>query len=109
MTILSMVAGLAALVFINVPIAVALGLVALGAMILTQGTAVLPIVAIVMSNGARRCPLLARPLFTFAGAIMNSTFITRRRMDFALAVGGFIRGGLADVNVVQSLFFAEIS
>ncbi len=109
MTILSMVAGLAALVFINVPIAVALGLVALGAMILTQGTAVLPNVAIVMYNGAKSFPLLAIPLFIFAGAIMNSSSITRRLMDFAMALVGFIRGGLAHVNVVQSLFFAEIS
>jgi hypothetical protein len=38
MTILIMILGLAALVFINVPIAVALGLVALAAMVLTQGT-----------------------------------------------------------------------
>src|SRR5690606_40172396 len=109
MTILSMVAGLAALVFINVPIAVALGLVALAAMILTQCTAVLPNVAIVMYNGAKSSDLRAIPLFIFAGAIMNSSSIPRRLMDFAMALVGFIRGGLAHVNVVQSLFFAEIS
>jgi len=109
MTILIMVLGLAALVFINVPIAVALGLVALAAMVLTQGTYILPNVALVMYNGAKSFPLLAIPLFIFAGAIMNSSSITRRLMDFAMALVGFIRGGLAHVNIVQSMFFAEIS
>ncbi len=109
MTILIMVLALAALVFINVPIAVALGLVAVAAMVLTQGTYILPNVALVMYNGAKSFPLLAIPLFIFAGAIMNSSSITRRLMDFATALVGFIRGGLAHVNIVQSMFFAEIS
>ena len=109
MTILIMVLGLAALVFINVPIAVALGLLAMAAMVLTQGTYILPNVALVMYNGAKSFPLLAIPLFIFAGAIMNSSSITRRLMDFAMALVGFIRGGLAHVNIVQSMFFAEIS
>jgi C4-dicarboxylate transporter, DctM subunit len=109
MTILIMVLALAALVFINVPIAVALGLVAVAAMVLTQGTYILPNVALVMYNGAKSFPLLAIPLFIFAGAIMNSSSITRRLMDFAVALVGFIRGGLAHVNIVQSMFFAEIS
>ena len=109
MTILIMVLALAALVFINVPIAVALGLVAVAAMVLTQGMYILPNVALVMYNGAKSFPLLAIPLFIFAGAIMNSSSITRRLMDFAVALVGFIRGGLAHVNIVQSMFFAEIS
>ncbi len=59
MTILIMVLGLAALVFINVPIAVALGVVAMVAMVLTQGAYILPNVALVMYNGAKSFPLLA--------------------------------------------------
>ena len=53
--------------------------------------------------------LLAIPMFILAGAIMNSSSISRRLMDFATALVGFIRGGLAHVNIIQSMFFAEIS
>jgi C4-dicarboxylate transporter, DctM subunit len=48
-------------------------------------------------------------MFILAGAIMNSSSISRRLMDFCIALVGFIRGGLAHVNIVQSMFFAEIS
>jgi tripartite ATP-independent transporter DctM subunit len=109
MTILLMLAGLAALVFANVPIAVALGAIAAVAIATTQGTYMLPNVALTMFEGTTSFPLLAIPMFILAGAIMNSSSITRRLMDFATALVGFIRGGLAHVNVVQSMFFAEIS
>ena len=53
--------------------------------------------------------LLAIPLFILAGAIMNSTGISRRLIAFASALFGFIKGGLAMVNIGASMFFAEIS
>jgi tripartite ATP-independent transporter DctM subunit len=109
MTILAMLVGLALLVFANVPIAIALATIAALAIVLTQGTYMLPNVALTMYEGAQSFPLLAIPMFILAGAIMNSSSITRRLMDFAIALVGFIRGGLAHVNIVQSMFFAEIS
>jgi tripartite ATP-independent transporter DctM subunit len=109
MTILLMLVALVLLVFANVPIAIALGVIAAGAILLTQGAHMLPNVALTMYEGAQSFPLIAIPMFILAGAIMNSSSITRRLMDFCVALVGFIRGGLAHVNIVQSMFFAEIS
>jgi len=101
--------GVFALVFLNVPIAVALGVAAITAMVLVGGTDALLNLPIIMFNGATSFPLIAIPLFILAGAIMNTGGISRRLIDFASALLGFIRGGLAMVNIGTSLFFAEIS
>lgn len=98
-----------ALVVIDVPIAVSLGIVAVIAMVATHGVAVLPNVALVTYNGATSFPLLAIPLFILAGAIMNASGISRRLIAFASSLFGWIRGGLAQVSIGTSLFFAEIS
>jgi tripartite ATP-independent transporter DctM subunit len=109
MTLLLMVLGLFALILINVPIAVSLGVVAVVAMILTSGPDILPNVALVMFDGATKFPLLAIPMFILAGAIMNASGISHRLIAFASALLGFVRGGLAVVNIGASMFFAEIS
>jgi len=98
-----------ALVLINVPIAVALGIAAIVAMLTAGGLDSLPNLAIVMFTGATKFPLIAIPLFILAGAIMNTGGISRRLIAFASALLGFIRGGLAMVTVGTSMFFAEIS
>jgi tripartite ATP-independent transporter DctM subunit len=97
------------LVILNVPIAVSLGIVAVVAMLASHGVESLPNVAIVTYNGATNFPLLAIPLFILAGAIMNSSGISRRLIAFASSLFGWIRGGLAHVSIGSSLFFAEIS
>lgn len=61
MTIGFMLSGLFALVLLNVPIAVALGLVAMTAIVLMQGIDMLPNVALVMFDGSTNFPLLAIP------------------------------------------------
>jgi C4-dicarboxylate transporter DctM subunit len=104
-----MFCGLFGMVLLNVPIAVALGVVAVAAMWLTQGADSLPNAALVMFEGATNFPLLAIPLFIFAGGIMNSSSISRRLVNLASAMLGFVRGGLAMVTIGASMFFAEIS
>jgi tripartite ATP-independent transporter DctM subunit len=108
-TMLLLFGAVLALVLVNVPIAVALGLVALAAMVTSHGTASLPNLALVVYNGATNFPLLAIPLFILAGAIMNASGISQRLIAFASALFGWIRGGLAQVSVGASMFFAEIS
>src|SRR5512141_435226 len=98
-----------ALILVNVPIAVALGIVALVAMVASHGLDILPNLAVVTYNGATSFPLIAIPLFILAGAIMNASGISRRLIAFASAILGFIRGGLAMVSIGASMFFAEIS
>ncbi len=97
------------MIFINVPIAIALGAVALVAMLLASGAGALLSLPIVMFEGATKFPLIAIPLFVLAGSIMNTGGISRRLIDFATALFGFVRGGLAMVNIGTSMFFAEIS
>ena len=109
MTIVWMLLGLFALVFLNVPIAVALGVVTAAAMLIVQGPDILPNIALVMYSGATKFPLIAIPLFIFAGAIMNAGGISRRLINLASALLGFIKGGLAMVTIGASMFFAEIS
>ncbi len=109
MEMLLLFACVLGLVLLNVPIAVALGAVALAAIWLVQGTAALPNLPIVIYNAATNFPLLAIPLFILAGAIMNASGISTRLIAFASALLGFIRGGLAMVSIGASLFFAEIS
>ena len=109
MNLTLMLVGLFALVLINVPIAVALGVVATAAIVLVQGPSQVVNVALVMFEGATNFPLLAIPLFILAGAIMNASSISRRLVDLASAMLGFIRGGLSMVTIAASMFFAEIS
>jgi tripartite ATP-independent transporter DctM subunit len=110
MTIMLLLFGaVLALVLINVPIAVSLGIVALVAMVSSHGLASLPNLPLVAYNGATSFPLLAIPLFILAGAIMNASGISQRLIAFASSLFGWIRGGLAHVSIGASLFFAEIS
>ncbi|QPC42705.1 TRAP transporter large permease [Kaustia mangrovi] len=109
MIALAMLIGLIALVLINVPIAVALGLTAMTALWYSYGFASLLNMGVVLFEGATKFPLLAIPLFVLAGAIMNTSGISRRLIAFASAIVGFIKGGLSMVNIATSLFFAEIS
>src|SRR4030095_12718741 len=87
-------AAVLALVLINVPIAVSLGIVALVAMVASHGLASLPNLPLVAYNGATNFPLLAIPLFILAGAIMNASGISQRLIAFASSLFGWIRGGV---------------
>jgi tripartite ATP-independent transporter DctM subunit len=109
MTISLMLIGMMALALLNVPIAIALGLTAMLAIWISQGSHMLVNTALVMFDGASSFPLLAIPLFILAGAIMNASSISRRLIAFASALVGFIRGGLSMVSIGASMFFAEIS
>ncbi|MDG2239495.1 MAG: TRAP transporter large permease [Longimicrobiales bacterium] len=98
------------LVVLGIPIAISLGAVAVLAMITGPGgIGSLPNVGLVMYSGSTSFPLIAIPLFILAGAIMNASGISTRLINFASALVGFIRGGLAMVTISASLFFAEIS
>ena len=86
MTITVMLIGMIGLALLNVPIAIALGFVAMSAIFIIQGPAMLPNLALEMFNGASSFPLLAIPLFILSGAIMNASSISRRLIAFASAL-----------------------
>jgi TRAP-type C4-dicarboxylate transport system permease large subunit len=62
-----------------------------------------------MVGGLDSFPLLAVPFFILAGNLMNSAGITNRIYNFALALVGWLRGGLGHVNIVGSVIFAGMS
>ena len=96
------------LLLINMPIAFALG-IATAVTLLSDP--VLPINSIVTRAfvGVDSFTLLAIPFFIIAGELMNACGITERIVAFARSLVGFIRGGLAHVSIVSSMFFAGIS
>ncbi len=60
-------------------------------------------------SGIDQFPLLAIPFFVLAGDIMNHGTITKSLVDFANMLVGRLRGGLAHVNILSSIFFAGLS
>ncbi|TJV93642.1 MAG: TRAP transporter large permease [Mesorhizobium sp.] len=62
-----------------------------------------------MIAGVESFPLLAVPFFIFAGNLMNIAGVTGRIYSFALALVGWMKGGLAQVNIVGSVVFAGMS
>ncbi len=95
------------LVILNVPIAFAM----LGASIvaLLVGDMSLSMLATRLFVQVDSFPLMAIPFFIFAGEIMNASGITKRVVNFAQSLVGHIKGGLAHVNILSSMFFAGIS
>lgn len=93
---------------INTPIAISIGVASvLG--ILAQGDFPLMMVVQRMFGGTDSFHLMAVPLFMFAGVIMEEGGISRRIIDFANALVGWLPGGLAAVTIVSAMFFAGIS
>ena len=109
MILLATTVSLIGLILINVPIAVAIGIVALGGLLLTPGGATLYDMAIALYSGTTSFPLIAIPLFILAGNLMNTSGISVRLINFVTALIGFVRGGLGMVNIGVSMVFAEIS
>ena len=109
MIILAIVVALVTMICLNVPIAVALAISAIIGLVATEGMGSLVSVALDMYDGSTKFALIAIPMFVLAGAIMNAGGVTDRLINFVTAIIGFVRGGLAMVNIGVSLFFAEIS
>jgi tripartite ATP-independent transporter DctM subunit len=97
----------ALLLALRCPIAVALFLSSLGYLV-SKGLN-LTILAQTMIEGVDSQTLLAVPLYILVGELMNTTGITNRVFNFALALMGHVRGGLGHVNVLGSMIFAGIS
>lgn len=109
MLMLVIFVALVVMICINVPIAVALAVAGVIGLIATEGVGSLVTVALDMYDGSTKFALIAIPMFVLAGAIMNAGGITDRLINFVSAMIGFVRGGLAMVNIGVSMFFAEIS
>jgi len=62
-----------------------------------------------MFSGMNSFPLLAIPMFILMGELMSATSIAERLIQLAGALVGWLRGGLSQVNVLTSMFMAEMS
>ena len=92
----------------GLPIAIAM---AIGSLIYIWLNGSIPPLTVIhrMVGGIDSFPLLAVPFFIYAGNLMNSAGITNRIFGFALALVGWLKGGLGHVNVVGSVVFAGMS
>jgi tripartite ATP-independent transporter DctM subunit len=98
----------ALLCVLRVPIAFAM-LMSATLAIAVQGDVPLSIVPQRIWVGLNNFPLLAVPFFLFVAQAMNESGASARLIDFARAGVGWLRGGLAQVNVVVAMIFAGIS
>ena len=92
----------------GIPVAIAM---AGSALIYIWWTGSLPAFVVIhrMVSGIDSFPLLAVPFFILAGNLMNNAGITNRIYNYALALVGWLKGGLGHVNVVGSVVFAGMS
>ncbi|HSB80236.1 MAG TPA: TRAP transporter large permease subunit, partial [Candidatus Methylomirabilis sp.] len=60
-------------------------------------------------GGMDSFPLMAIPFFILAGEIMNRSGITERIVEFSADLVGYLRGGLAHVNIVTNMILAGVS
>lgn len=96
------------LMLLRMPIAFSMGIAAAAAMVFFfDVTLTVAVQQMFTSNDSFQ--LLAVPFFMLAGALMESGGISRRIVNFASALVGFVHGGLAHVTVLASMFFAGIS
>jgi len=96
------------LMLIGVPVAISMA-VASVLYLVFFGVAPDIIVAQRMIAGVESFPLLAVPFFILAGNLMNSAGVTGRIYSFAVALVGWMKGGLAQVNIIGSVIFSGMS
>lgn len=96
------------LMVLGVPVAISMAVASL-AFIIVSGTVPDVILAQRMIAGVESFPLLAVPFFILAGNLMNIAGVTGRIYSFAVALVGWMRGGLAQVNIIGSVIFSGMS
>ena len=97
-----------ALMLFGLPVAVAMAGASL-TYILVSGSVPDIVVAQRMIAGIESFPLLAVPFFILAGNLMNIAGITTRIYNFAVALVGWMKGGLGQVNIIGSVIFSGMS
>lgn len=96
------------LMVFGLPVAVSMAVASL-LYILATGMVPDVIVAQRMIAGVESFPLLAVPFFILAGNLMNIAGVTGRIYSFAVALVGWMKGGLGQVNIVGSVIFSGMS
>jgi tripartite ATP-independent transporter DctM subunit len=98
-----------ALLLANVPVAVSLGLSS-AFFLFVSGTRLPPLLLVSeMYDSVAKVALLALPMFVLSGELLNRFNMTDRLIALAQLMVGWIRGGLAHVNILASMLFAGVS
>ena len=105
---LLLVGSFLVLMLVGVPVAISMAVASVLYLVL-YGVAPDIIAAQRMIAGVESFPLLAVPFFILAGNLMNSAGVTGRIYSFAVALVGWMRGGLAQVNIIGSVIFSGMS
>ena len=103
-----LVLSMLVLIVIGMPVAFALGVGALGALVVDPNLP-LALVPQRMFTALDSWPIMAVPLFMLAGGLMDKGGMSRRIVEFASACFCFVRGSLGMVTVMASMVFAGIS
>jgi tripartite ATP-independent transporter DctM subunit len=106
--IIALVICFVVLLYINTPVAFAMGIAATVSFLLMDLPAATA-VAHKIATGIDSFTLLAIPFFILSGLLMGHGGIARRLIDFANVLVGRFKGGLAFVNIVTCMFFGAIS
>jgi len=101
--------GMVALLLIGMPVALAMGLSSLAALLVGGGAFQPSILSTKMQFGLQNFVLIGIPLFILAAKLMNTAGITAKIFRFADTLVGFLPGGLGHSNVVASLIFSGMS
>lgn len=104
-----MIVAFVILLLMNVPIAFAIGIAALLALVSLGELPASYVFAQRMSTGIASFPLLAIPFFILAGNLMGQGGMARRLVDFASALVGRFPGGLSYVSTLTCMMFGAIS
>ncbi|MBJ3785852.1 TRAP transporter large permease [Devosia sediminis] len=99
----------AALLFIGMPIAFVVGIISMGLMFEAGGSQFMLLVPQRMFAGLNVFTIMAIPFFFLAAELMSASKVIEDIMDFADALVGRLRGGMAHVNILNSAFFAGVS
>ncbi|WP_026971797.1 TRAP transporter large permease [Aliagarivorans marinus] len=108
MSIFILFATFALLVFLSVPIAVALGLATMLS-IASSGGLSLDFLVSTLVTSVDSFPIMAVPFFILAGDIMGSGGISQRLVNFANSLVKNLTGGFAIASIITCMFFAAIS
>lgn len=107
--LLAVTSLLFAFMLIGVPIAIALSLASVYGLTISDGNIPLTVVVQRFFTAVDSFPLIAIPFFMLAGELMMVGTMAQRITNVAFACVGWLRGGLAQVSTLASMFFAGIS
>lgn len=109
LTILVLFTSLFILIFLSVPIGIAIGVSTILTIYFASDNINIGTIIQKAFTALDSFPIMAIPFFILAGVLMGKGGVSKRLLDFASSIVGFMTGGLAMVTILACMFFAAIS